>query len=673
MAFDLNQIGGYGTGELGDIEISDGAVQNLNSYARVTAIDGNTVTIDIANMNEGGYETFRAGNDVLIHVSATNGTDATLLGSYVVAKITLVSNGVLTLDKPAPAVDLNYHYVQAVTFLNADCLTLKTGAVITPPPYDPFKFIGGIVAIKCWDTLEFAGGCIDLRDCGIPANRKNALRPLTTQETAANGEGDNAKFSGWENHITASRFLLNAGDGAAFIVSKKIICSDDARIGNPATHGAQFCRGAANSVGVKPSNITNIGGSTILIAADIIENFTPKIVAKYRSTDKIEGRGLCRAYIASNTTLRNDEGLYAFDRIANPRRVQQTLGVNDFGNGSFGDLTNPTAPLNNYASVKSIGRSGCLLNYETKTLNGLAPLTTGSLALIQNISNGKIVIARVLNDTGTAFIIDKKITTTGAIQIVSVPEFDNLTITTNYTGTAAFNGDTGGVFAVAVKNTLDLTGGKINVEGKGGAPPYGADGLAYLGNSQNSDRLPLGEGHGSVFILAKNIITDANSRIGASYSGDGKGGRFGGNNSDGTNQGGGYSGAFDENRTGSGGGYIGGGAAAERDSGGLGGSGAAGGTTGGTNELDRTKIAGGYGSNGRAFGNFNGGSQGAHVMIIADRANLVTANISTGGEGGHGIVDGISGAAGYGGGGSAGGSSGGGAGAAFVYVNDSVE
>ena len=690
MAYDLRQIGEYGTGELGDLKITDGAVNNINSYARVTAINGSTITIDVENMIEGAYEQFRAGIEILVHVSATNGTSADDLGKYLVTKITLVDGNVLTLDRQMFTVDLTYYYVQAVTFANFDCLTLGTGAVIVPPAYNPFHFVGGIVAIKCWDTLKFEGGSINLVDCGIPANRKTYLRPLDSQETAANGEGDNALLSGFENHVTAGRFILNAGDGAAFIVAKKMICHESSRIGNPATHGAQFCRGAANSVGVKPSNITNVGGSTILIAAETIENFTPKMIAKYRDANVMDGRGLCRCYIASNTKLRADEGLYAFDVLSNDTRARDVIGIESFGDGSFGDMTNPTVPLNNYAHVVSIHQGGHRLRIAGETLRGLAPIKTGALVLVQviqktarNISEaGKIVVAKVIKREYDAITLsfpapkvdlDKYL-----LQIISIPQFENLTISTNYTATIPFGKRTGvtaigGVCAIACSGTLNLNDGKINVEGKGGAAPYGQNGFAVLSNAGCADRLPLGEGHGSVFILAKDLVANDNTRIGATYSGAGTSGRLGGSNSSGSNQGGGYAGAVDEDGTGSGGGYLGGGAGSENFERALGGNGAAGGagTTGGA--FDGTKVAGGYGSNGKSFGKFAGGSQGSHLMIVADNiTGLTVANISTGGEGGKTLAEadcGKPGAAGYGGGGSKGGSSGGGAGFAFVYTN----
>lgn len=666
----------WGTGELGDVIIADGATDKINSYARVIKIDGNTITIDTENMFHGDYEKFVAGNEILFHVSATNRTSADELGKFMLATITLVNGDVLTLDKEIFSVDLDYEYAQAVTVANFDCLTLKTGAIITPPPYNPFHFIGGIVALKCWDKLTFDGGNIDLTDCGIPAGRKNFLRPLLSQETAAQGETDGALYSGWENQMTADRLIMNAGDGIAFIAAKKLICHEDSRIGNPKTHGAQFCRGAKDSVGVKPSNITNIGGSTILIAAETIENFTPKIIAKYRSTDLMEGKGLCRCLIASNTKLRNDEGLYAYDCLADSKRLQ-SLGVNNFGNGSFGDCVNPTAPLNNYARVIAIDQGGHRLKISGETLQGLAPIDTGALVLIQVIQKfaahmadaGKISVANILTRNFDEIIINFPAPIVNLndylMQIISIPQFDNFTLNQNFNRTTKFNGKLGGVCAIAVKDTCDISGGKINVEDKGGALAYGREGLAFIGNAQNADKLPLSAGNGSIFLLTKNLICNENSRIGATYSGNGTGGRFGGNNSDGSNQGGGYTGQFDENATGAGGGYLGGGAGSQGAQGGLGGSGANGGTAANRGNLNRKEIAGGYGSNGKSAGQFAGGSQGCHLMIIADNiSGLSTANLSTGGGAGVGATPG---AASYGGGGGL--SSGGSGGFAFIYHN----
>lgn len=682
MSFNLENVYRFGDGEIGDVSISDGAYDKINSYARVTAAEGNTITIDLENVFAGDFEKFVAGNTILIHVSSAS-TETQYLGKYLVAEIQLVDRSILTLDKSLadilPASDFNYYSVQAVTFANFDCLDLQEGAILTPPPFNPFKLYGGILAIKCFDTLKFSGGVINLKDCGIPANRKHLLRPLTEQETEKNGQLDVAKFAGYENHLTAERFLINAGDGAAFIVAKNLVCNKNSRIGNPETHGAQYCRGAKDSVGVKPSNITNIGGSSILIAAENITNFAPEMIAKYRDAASEEGAGLARCYIASETKLPNDEGLYCFDCLNDNLRAQKKIGVKNFGDGSFGNLENPTTPLNNYAHISSISQNGYKLNYTDKTLNGLSPLVEGALVLVQVIQKkkfehaGDITLAKILRDTGTSFILDFPAPNVSldeySMQIISIPQFKKFAERENYKYTPPFDGEKGGVLAVAASSELNICGGKLNVENKGGAPAYGREGLKTIGNAQLSTKLPLGEGHGSVFLLAKNLIMDDNSRIGATYSGTNSAEFFGGDSSDGK-QGGGYSVG---NRTSTdshdSGGYILGGASLSDD---------ADGTANLSAEhynfltgFNNKKLAGGFGSNGAQVGKFKGGSQGAHIVVIADRIDGFTTNaLSTGGEGGHGLKNGGNGSAGYGGGGST--SSGGSSGWAFVYVNETA-
>ena len=688
MSLDLSAIGGYGTAKLEDVEISEGTLETLNSYAlirQIDELDDYKIVIDTESAILGTYETFTAGTEILVHVSSST-RETQYLGRYLVAKILLVGNGILTLDKKItdimPRDQFSFYSMQVVTFANFDCLTLKKGGAIMPPIYDPYKFCGGIVAIKCWDSLKFEGGHINLIDCGIPANRKYLLRPLTEQETAANGEGDFAKFSGQENFITAGRFLLNAGDGAAFIVAQNVYGNADSRIGNVNTHGAHFCRGAENSVGVKPSNITNKGGSTIFIAANNFYNFSPKMIAKYRDAKLFEGAGLCRCYIATNTKLRNDEGLYSYDVLDNPQRLNK-INLNDFGDGTFGSVVNPKKPINNYAKVTTISQGGCRLTIQDETINGLAPIETGAKILLQVIQKtshfveeaGKFCLAKILSRVQNSIVVDTPAPINDLenyiLQIVSIPQFENFTLNENFTATPKFNGNIGGVLALLVNDTCDISSGKLNVEDKGGAVAYGANGLNYIGNAQMCDCLPLGEGHGSIFLVARTLTLNENSRIGARYSGSGTGNRFGGSNSSGSNIGGGYSGAYDEDGAGSAGGYIGGGASTENVSGGIGGSGASGGTYENFTSLDRSKIIGGYGSNGQSFGKYEGGKQGAHLFVVAEKINNFSqAVFSTGGGGGQGKSNGINGASGYGGGAASGGSSGGSSGFCFIYSNN---
>lgn len=693
MSYDLRNVYGYGDARLDDVEISDGFADDFESYSRVyqiDALDSHKIYLDFDNAIIGRYGNFVAGAEIMLHVSAS-AAETKYLGKYLFAKILLAQNGVITLDKDftelMPVDQLEFYNVQAVLSLQFDCLILKKGGIISPAPFDIHKLCGGILVIKCYDSLKFEGGHISLGDSGIPSNAKHLLRVLTEQETAANGEGDFAKFSGQENFITAERLLLNSGDATVFIAAKNIYCNANSRIGNVDTHGAHFCRGAENSVGVKPANVTNIGGSTILIAAENIVDFSAKMIAKYRNAATKEsevGRGLCRCYIASNTPLRNDEGLYAYDVLHTPSFLD-AVNIHDFGAGTFGSIVNPTKAINNYARVTAINQGGCRLTLADETVNGLTPIDVDAMIIVQVIQKshlhtqhaGEIVLAKVMSRGENYVVIDYPAPAASlenyAMQIISVPQFVNFTLNTNYTGTPKFNGKVGGVFAVAANNLCDISEGKINVEGKGGAPAYGREGLEFIGNAQDFNRLPLGEGHGSAFILAKTLKLSANSRIGATYSGLGTGDRFGGGNATQSNIGGGYAGGFDEDGTGSAGGYIGGGSyAGNARYGGLGGSGASGGTSENFRELETSKITGGYGSNGKANGAYEGGRQGAHIFVVTDKIeNFSQACFSTGGEGGQGGVyqDGINGAAGYGGGASANGSSGGSGGFCFIYCN----
>ena len=81
----------YGTGKLGDIEISDGIVENFNSYVRINKIDeldAAKVSFESDNAIIGAYEKFDAGEEILIHVSAAP-VETEYLGKYIVAKILL--------------------------------------------------------------------------------------------------------------------------------------------------------------------------------------------------------------------------------------------------------------------------------------------------------------------------------------------------------------------------------------------------------------------------------------------------------------------------------------------------------------------------------------------------------------------------------------------------------
>lgn len=645
MSFSVSNAGGYGNGSLSAITISSNQV--LNSYAQVTSLTSNTITIGSTS------GAISQNSEILFHVSASSNSSAVeYLGKWGVATVSGLSGSTLTVSKNLtnviPQNQLQNYRCQVVSIPNYTTLTLPVSTTIAPIPFDGEK--GGIVAFKCSDTFNLNGGSIDLTDKGI-STENSTLRPLLEHE--ANGTLDADKYAGWENSITKDRLLLNVGDGAAFIIAKKIARNNSSsKIGHPYKNGVQFCRGATDSVDL-PSEVTNIGGSTILIATSTFQNFGANLIAKYRSSTSAVGKGLCRCYIATTSKLRNDEGLYAYDTIANKSRAATFFNIQSFGDGSAGATVSPTKQLNNYAilSVDRRYNTARKLRVTAITDEGEYKFEPGALVMIHITDKGtgdalsgrfcfaKITRVEVVSESYRALEFDRDVKaeilnaspTEYNIQLITVPQYTNFTLVSEYSNVMEYNGQQGGIFAIAVSDTCDLRGGKILVEGKGGAEPYGETGLKTIGNAQMSTKLPIGQGHGSIFILAKNLIMDADTRIGASYSGSAYGGEtFDNNNVHGN--GGGYAGTVIQNS-----GIVT----------------VASGKQGGFFDGTTKSHFGGYGSNG-AMEQY--GRQGAHIMIIA---NTITgfnqAAISTGGEGGIPNTAGNStvsnGGAGYGGGG----------------------
>ena len=364
--------------------------------------------------------------------------------------------------------------MQAISIPQFKNLTL-TNAKIAPPPFDVFKFRGGICVFQVFDNFAMANSQIDLTDAGIPTTKKNTYKPLTEQEYF---ETDGSRRAGEENFITAERFILNSGDGAAMIMAKNFSCDDFSRIGNPATHGRANCRGAADSP-FKPSNVTNIGGSTILIAAENLQ-IQPENLAKYRSADSAAGKGLARCYIAANTILADDEKLYAFDILADEKRVQN-LGVENFGSGTL-DFVNPKFQLNNFAKITHT--LGDKIYFSDKTLNGYEKFQ--KYVLIRS-ADGVFKFAEILASGDDFIIADAP---ANPAEIISIPEFANLTLE-NYTADKFFGAAVSGTFTltgeISVANALELS----------------------CGNSQSFNKVS------GIFILAKKIIFGENARLNA--------------------------------------------------------------------------------------------------------------------------------------------------------------
>ena len=662
MAFSMSWVeGGYGSGSQGALTpTAENTI--INSYAQVTSISGKTFTVG----NVSNAAAFAVGTEVLLHVSAYTGSATYLkqLGYWKAAKITAINGDVVTTNISLDYVntgDSNV-IVQAVSIPQYSTVTLNAGASITCPQFNLTNGYGGIVVFKCSNELKFAGGHINLAQKGLPAY---SMRPDLKHEVDGTGRDWNDKYSGYENYMTYKHFTLNYPDGAAMIIAKKMTCDSTSRIGNPSREGKQRERGEESSFR------RHIGGSSILIAAETIDDWSPKIIAKYSSSDtsRIHG-GLCRCYIASETILPNDEGLYSYDRISTPDRMSRVFNVKSFGDGSDGARANYTSQINNYAQVTAMDKSRKVFTVANKTTDGIAKFKVGGLVMIHATHkkmyrlSGRFILAKILSvelnkiTVDTAFLADEGSMnlTNYDVQLIAVPQFTTFTLAKENSATPKFENGRGGIFAIAVNDTCTLSSGcKINVEGKGGGDAYGTTGLDYISNAAMAEKLPLGQGNGSVFILAQNLVVDPVARIGATWSGRGNtdATSFGGESSEtdaaarGWNN---YSGETIYSQI-NGGGARGGIHTTTNVS-----------ALRGTGSPTLFANGGGWGSNANSRGLTRGAYQGAHILIIANKiTNLDISSLSTGGQWGaayavpsgkYSIAKTNHGACGYGGAGS---------------------
>lgn len=750
MSLDVAAAGGWGDGSLGDVTFSSGQINSYFNSTKHDELPDNQVWLDKDTQyySIGSYHKLFnnsiVGTECLIvgFQTLTDSTNVSNLGNWTVAKISAATiesdHAIYTFDKSLADVKAWGVDVLFITIPHFKNFTIAAGKSLTtfaPTPNDDDnkRFVGGYIAFKCSDTFTLNGN-IDLTNCGFASGTTTYYRPTTSQESHTS---DSNLYAGCENSITKDHLLLNVGDGACWILAQKIVTSSTARIGNPSLSGVQYCRGATDSIN-KPDGVTNIGGSTIFIASRQWQGFKPDIIAKYRAGST--GRGLARAYLA----LRNaynyadilpDEGLYALDVTHDPNRLKNACNISGFGNGSLGNRTYKTAEVgasnsiantifNAYAKVTAAsGNTLTISILDTGYRTQLVDFSVGTLVMLHQArkatandpNDGKFFLTRITAVSGStvtlknSFAIDLN---TYYTQLIAIPEFNNFTLfKTNYNHTPQWSANGGGICAIACSGTCDLsTNGKITVEGRG---TYQNIVNKTNGNYRLKTCLPIGQGHGSVFILANTLTMGTGTRIGATYDGSIFGGRAIQNQSGSTwnssrtyTAQGGWKGADGNPPTNT----------DHLNEFGKGGHGAA----GGINSSD--VMNGGWFSNAnqaqqsaRTYDSvtYYWGAQGAHILIVANTINNFTLQaISTGGNCGgpngsytdvfYYLAD-VGGGAGYGGAGfsrlygaddrwtyaGAGGYRGGGAGthyyntgvnyiggggsgAAFIYVNNVV-
>lgn len=605
MAFNASQVDYYGSGKNGSLTptVPDFIV---NDYAKVTKVRGKTLTLD----NYTNADAFTVGTLVLVHFAASTSSDnLPELGAWKVSRITAVEGNTITVKKTITGISggASDWSIQVVTVPEFSTVTLNKGASITCPPFDSALGRGGIVTFQCSEDLILNGGHITLNGKGVP---NATLRPAHPFESDQNK-------TGYENYKRKDYLPLNFPDGAALVLTKKLTCTDtSSRLGNP------------NASGEKRTLLRDgqLGGASITLVAETIEGFDVQIISRKPSASN--GKGVSGCYIATESEIPCDEGTYSYDRISNPNRLVTAFKVTGFGDGSQGDRSNYTRQLNSYAHVTKIDSSRKVFTVNMRDDGGLAPLAEGSLVMVRADRKegggyyqhvGRFVLTTVLQVNQDKITVADSFPDWGNMstghynfQIVSIPQFTNFTLSQTNEATPKYENGRGGIVAIACNDTCNLSGGKLLVEGKGGANPLLERGLDFISNAMMAEKLPIGQGNGSVFILANNLILDENTRLGASWTGKAYGGAP----------------AFDTRWP------TGYGNENNKEDG-------AGSRAGTYTDSEGNIYRGGYNRNAyRTDSNGTttlGANQGAHILVIANKiTNMNLAPFSTGGQrGGH--------------------------------------
>ena len=515
MSIRVKKFGGYGTGARGAATLSSG---QINSYAPVSAMTGRSVTI--GSKNVGTLDDFAPNVEVLLHVSATKGSETAKLGEYAFARIRSVEGSVLTLDRmPVWSVsdsDMANYWIQAVAVPNFETLTL-TGALLAAA-YNTGTHCGGILALKCSNGLIFNGGRLDVSNKGIPTGSA-ALRPAIPEETTEEGR----------LFVHSAPPVMNRGNGVVMVCAKRTTFDATAAIG-----AAAFGN---------PDTGAGEGGASILFVSDELVNFRAEAI----STGGVEGgagRGRCRIATRSEPALQvpSHELLYGHDLIHDPDALRR-LGFRSFGDGRHKSVTNPTEVLCGYAPISRIGAD--LRTVETQYLQNAfyAPLEEGAMVLFHVSATksahiqeyGRYAIRRIVHRTASGgnavFTLDEplpvpqNVTDNYWCQLVGIPQFETLTLRDFTLNVPVWNDSQkyGAILPLACSNLLSLSNAKVSTE-KGKFPigrRWGEKQQKRFINQTNAagaTRMMLGELNGAVLLLAKQIAPDGASRVGGEQS-----------------------------------------------------------------------------------------------------------------------------------------------------------
>ena len=244
-------VGGYGTGEDGNVEIDTDT--QINSYGLVSSItDSQTLTVSSWS---NGTCTPAAGCEVMLHITAPISTASAAypsVGLYAFSKIAEINGTAITLTDEITTANgydftlesslLTTYYVQVITVPNYESLTIDAGVTVSPLTWSTTTG-GGIVAFRTTDDCTINGSII--------THGKGAIRYDFHQMT---------------NSKLIDRFLCSQGGGIFITCDGTFTALDTARLGATWSglgenhNGATGYGGDGGIVSNYPEGLGGVGG-----------------------------------------------------------------------------------------------------------------------------------------------------------------------------------------------------------------------------------------------------------------------------------------------------------------------------------------------------------------------------------------------------------------------------
>lgn len=198
----LQRSSDFGNGALGNVTITSN--QQINSYAAVTAINKNKITIN--NISTGVYDGFTPGQEVMLHISNTDANHKNSFGVYSFHRIVGADSSSVTLNSAPKISSATGLVCQLVTIPNFRNLTVKTS--LYSLAYSNSR--GGILALKCNGTLDVTAGSLITEGKGLPGSTK--VSSITIK-----------------NADIVNKLIMNEGNGIVIVFADKVFTTANTR------------------------------------------------------------------------------------------------------------------------------------------------------------------------------------------------------------------------------------------------------------------------------------------------------------------------------------------------------------------------------------------------------------------------------------------------------------